>query len=52
MQHVQYIAVGTDSLASNHGLSILTEIQTIQHQFPELPTSDLLRWATQYWTSS
>ena len=48
MQHVQYIAVGTDSLASNYGLSILTEIQTIQHQFPELPTSDLLRWATQY----
>ena len=48
MQHVQYIAVGTDTLVSNYGLSILTEIQTIQHQFPELPTSDLLRWATQY----
>lgn len=48
MQHAQYLAVGTDSLASNHGLSILDELKTIQNQFPEIPTPDLLRWATQY----
>lgn len=47
-QHVQYISIGTDSLASNHGLSILSELQTIQQQFPELPTADLLRWSTLY----
>ena len=48
MQHVQYIAVGTDSLASNHGLSILDELKTIQQQFPEIRTNDLFRWATLY----
>jgi aminodeoxyfutalosine deaminase len=48
MQHAQYICIGTDSLASNHGLSVLTEMQTIQHKFPEVKSVDLIRWATLY----
>ncbi len=48
MQHAQYICIGTDSLASNHGLSILAEMQTIQQKFPEVKSVDLIRWATLY----
>ncbi len=40
------IVLGTDSLASNHQLSILSEIQTIAHHFPEIPLIELLSWAT------
>ncbi|AEW01974.1 hypothetical protein A4D02_08180 [Niastella koreensis] len=40
------IAVGTDSLASNHQLSILAELQTIQQHYPHLEKSELLQWAT------
>jgi cytosine/adenosine deaminase-related metal-dependent hydrolase len=40
------IVVGTDSLASNHGLSILEELKTLQRAFPALETSRLLTWAT------
>lgn len=40
------LVLGTDSLASNHQLSILKEIQTIRHHFPLIPVSDLLGWAT------
>ncbi len=38
--------VGTDSLASNHSLSILDELKTLHKVFPEIPISDLLTWAT------
>lgn len=48
MKHVQYITIGTDSLASNHGLSILEELISIQNKFPEINSNDLLRWATLY----
>ena len=48
MKHVQYITIGTDSLASNHGLSILEELISIQNKFPEINTNDLLRWGTLY----
>lgn len=48
MEHVQYLTIGTDSLASNHRLSILSELQLIQNKFPEIQTEDLLRWATLY----
>jgi len=37
---------GTDSLASNHQLSILEEMKTVQRAFPRLGTPDLLQWAT------
>ena len=40
------IVVGTDSLASNHGLSILEELKTLTVAFPDLEMSELLRWAT------
>lgn len=40
------LVIGTDSLASNHGLSILEELKTLQTAFPALDTPTLLRWAT------
>lgn len=40
------LVVGTDSLASNHGLSILAELWTLQEAYPELGTDRLLGWAT------
>lgn len=40
------IVIGTDSLASNHGLSVLEEIKTLQRAFPRLDTPRLLQWAT------
>jgi len=41
------IALGTDSLASNHSLSMLDEIRTIQRFYPEIPSLELLQWVTQ-----
>ncbi len=40
------ITLGTDSLASNHQLSILEEMKTIQQYFPEIPLPELVNWAT------
>jgi cytosine/adenosine deaminase-related metal-dependent hydrolase len=40
------IVIGTDSLASNHQLSILEELKTLQRAFPALSTPTLLEWAT------
>ncbi|WP_374949905.1 amidohydrolase family protein [Mucilaginibacter sp.] len=40
------ITLGTDSLASNSGLSILSEMQTIDQKFPSLGLETLLQWAT------
>jgi cytosine/adenosine deaminase-related metal-dependent hydrolase len=40
------IVLGTDSLASNHQLSILEEMKTIMQHFPEVEFSTLLKWAT------
>ena len=40
------ITLGTDSLASNHQLSILEEIKTIQKHFPEIPLPEVVRWGT------
>lgn len=45
-KHHCKIALGTDSLASNHQLSILSEVQTTQKYFPEIPQEELLQWAT------
>jgi cytosine/adenosine deaminase-related metal-dependent hydrolase len=40
------IVLGTDSLASNWSLSILDEIKTIRKNFPKIPLSEILQWAT------
>ena len=40
------IVLGTDSLASNHQLSILEEIKTLQKYFPTIPLQAMLGWAT------
>jgi cytosine/adenosine deaminase-related metal-dependent hydrolase len=46
MKHGSVIVVGTDSLASNHTLSILDELKTIHQYFPSVPLAQLLQWAT------
>ncbi len=40
------IVLGTDSLASNHQLSIIEEIKTIAKNFPAIKIETLLNWAT------
>lgn len=40
------IVIGTDSLASNNKLSILSELKTLQEYFPALSLEDLIRWAS------
>jgi cytosine/adenosine deaminase-related metal-dependent hydrolase len=40
------ITLGTDSLASNHKLCILSEMATLQKHFPSLHWTRLLQWAT------
>jgi cytosine/adenosine deaminase-related metal-dependent hydrolase len=39
------ICVGTDSLASNTGLSVFSEIKTLHHHFPDIPLVELFTWA-------
>lgn len=46
MRHGCRLVVGTDSLASNHRLSILEELKTLQRAFPDLSIPVLLQWAT------
>lgn len=40
------ICIGTDSLASNHQLSVLAEMITLQKHFPELSLEELVQWGT------
>jgi aminodeoxyfutalosine deaminase len=40
------ITLGTDSLASNHQLSMAEEISTIRKNFPGIPLEEILGWAT------
>lgn len=40
------IVLGTDSLSSNHQLSILSELKTISKHFPSIPLDEMLSWAT------
>lgn len=40
------ITLGTDSLASNSKLCILSEMVTLQKSFPNLTTAKLMEWAT------
>jgi cytosine/adenosine deaminase-related metal-dependent hydrolase len=41
------ICLGTDSLSSNHKLSVLDEMKTIQSHFPAIPFGEIVIWATQ-----
>jgi cytosine/adenosine deaminase-related metal-dependent hydrolase len=45
-QYQATITIGTDSLASNHQLSILAELETIQDHYPHIELKELLTWAT------
>lgn len=40
------IVLGTDSLASNHQLSILSEMKSIRAHYPSIPLSQLFSWGT------
>jgi len=40
------IVLGTDSLASNHNLSLLDEMKSIAQHFPHIDLQTLLQWAT------
>lgn len=40
------LCLGTDSLASNTGLSLLEEMKTIHRYCPAIPLKELLQWAT------
>jgi aminodeoxyfutalosine deaminase len=42
----QTIVLGTDSLASNHQLDMLSEMRTILNNFPSLSFTEVLEWAT------
>jgi len=41
------VTLGTDSLSSNWGLSILSEMKRINEHYPKTPTATLLKWGTQ-----
>lgn len=45
-QMKQKITLGTDSLASNHQLSILEEMKTIHKYFPQISVNEIIKWAT------
>lgn len=40
------ITLGTDSLASNHKLCLLSEMHTLQKNFPEITLHQVLQWGT------
>ncbi|MFV0345921.1 MAG: amidohydrolase family protein [Bacteroidales bacterium] len=40
------VCIGTDSLASNHGLSILEEMKTIAKHAPHIELNELVKWAS------
>ena len=46
MNEERNICIGTDSLASNHQLSIYSELQSINKQYPGIGWETLLRWGT------
>jgi len=46
LKYTDRIVLGTDSLASNHQLSILEEMKSIKKIFPEVSSVDMLVWAT------
>jgi aminodeoxyfutalosine deaminase len=45
-KYARNVCIGTDSLASNHGLSVLAELNVIAKACPEIGWETLLRWGT------
>jgi cytosine/adenosine deaminase-related metal-dependent hydrolase len=46
LKYTDRIVLGTDSLASNHQLSILEEMKSIKKIFPDISSAEMLVWAT------
>ncbi len=46
LQYTGNITIGTDSLASNHTLSVLFELITLHKFFPQIPLGKLINWGT------
>lgn len=46
MEAPQKLVLGTDSLASNERLCILSEIKALQDAFPDISPDTMLQWAT------
>ncbi len=46
LQAKSCITLGTDSLASNHDLSILSEMKTIRSNFPHIELHEIVRWSS------
>lgn len=46
MNYTGSIVLGTDSLASNHRLNIMDEINTLRKHFSDIPLPTMLQWAT------
>ena len=46
LPHDFNITIGTDSLASNDKISVLSELVTLQKSFPAIPLTTTLKWAT------
>ncbi|MFC3200202.1 amidohydrolase family protein [Parapedobacter deserti] len=46
IHYPQKITIGTDSLASNDRLCILSELKTIHEHFPDLQLTETIKWAT------
>lgn len=42
----QLITIGTDSLASNDSLCVLSELKEIHQQYPEINLNESIKWAT------
>jgi aminodeoxyfutalosine deaminase len=40
------ICIGSDSLASNHKLSVLSELETIKKHYPHISWETLIKWGT------
>lgn len=40
------ICLGTDSLSSNDDLDMMAELRCLRENFPQVPTSELFRWAS------
>jgi aminodeoxyfutalosine deaminase len=46
LKYADKITLGTDSLASNHQLSILEEMKIISSKFPDVNLETFIKWAT------